>query len=209
MKTPYFARYKDGTRIEVLRQDATHVECVNAGPDGPAVWRTALANITPEQPEATEARTKEANAGASGMAADWNELKALRADLAKAQARCAELESALRSRGMDSMPGWYCSLCDNYEGSTPNRQHRPSLGRPHRGVQRLRGTHGPGRGLRGRRVSFCLFFVGAYRFSANPSATPAPTPTSSATAPTTTTGAVTTGASLSDASRSADFFCSA
>ena len=126
MKTPYFARYKDGTRIEVLRQDATHVECVNAGPDGPAVWRTALANITPEQPEATEARTKEANAGASGMAADWNELKALRADLAKAQARCAELESALRSRGMDSMPGWYCSLCDNYEGSTPNRQHRPS-----------------------------------------------------------------------------------
>lgn len=54
MKTPYFARYKDGTRIEVLRQDATHVECVNAGPDGPAVWRTALANITPEQPEATE-----------------------------------------------------------------------------------------------------------------------------------------------------------
>ena len=44
----------------------------------------------------------------------------------KAQARCAELESALRSRGMDSMPGWYCSLCDNYEGSTPNRQHRPS-----------------------------------------------------------------------------------
>ena len=95
MKTPYFARYKDGTRIEVLRQDATHVECVNAGPDGPAVWRTALANITPEQPEATEARTKEANAGASGMAADWNELKALRADLAKAQARCAELEMQL------------------------------------------------------------------------------------------------------------------
>ena len=42
---------------------------------------------------ALEQRTKEADAGASGMAADWSEMKALRADLAKAQARVAELEA--------------------------------------------------------------------------------------------------------------------